>query len=122
MAHGPIGATALASAACANAIAMLLAAVHWPARSLALLRLWALDGARGDMPGWLYVAMAGGVLFSLLVGRALMALVLFQPAGYDDRAAGRDSILGLELADRRSDNSRIQTARRARRCRRPAPR
>jgi hypothetical protein len=52
--------------------------------------LWtALEAA--DMPGWMYGAMFGGVLFSLLVGCGLMALVFYSSRqGYDDRASGRD--------------------------------
>jgi hypothetical protein len=41
-----------------------------------------------DVPGWMYVAMAGGILFSLLVGCGLMALMFYSSRhGYDDRAA-----------------------------------
>jgi cation transporter-like permease len=44
-----------------------------------------------DMPGWIYVAMAGGVIFSLLVGGGLMGLVFYSNrAGYDDDAAHND--------------------------------
>ncbi len=52
--------------------------------------LWtSLEAA--DMPPGLYVAMAGGVLFSLVVGIGLMALVFYSSRhGYDDRAAGSD--------------------------------
>jgi hypothetical protein len=43
----------------------------------------------GPMPAGLYVAMALGVLFSLLVGCGLMALVFYSSRqGYDERAAG----------------------------------
>jgi hypothetical protein len=49
--------------------------------------IWnALEAA--DLPGWMYAAMAGGVLFSLLVGCGLMALVFYSSRhGYDERAA-----------------------------------
>jgi hypothetical protein len=44
------------------------------------------------MPGWMYAAMFGGVLFSLLVGGGLMALVFYSSrAGYDDKAAHNDN-------------------------------
>jgi hypothetical protein len=57
--------------------ALYYAAGIWPA----------LESA--DMPVWMYVAMGGGVFFSLLVGCGLMALVFYSSRhGYDDRAAG----------------------------------
>jgi hypothetical protein len=44
-----------------------------------------------DMPVGIYVAMAFGILFSLLVGVGLMALVFYSNrAGYDERAARGD--------------------------------
>ena len=44
------------------------------------------------MPGWMYAAMAGGVVFSLLVGGGLMGLVFYSArAGYDDHAAHNDN-------------------------------
>ena len=44
-----------------------------------------------DMPGWLYAAMAGGIIVSLIVGGGLMALVFYSSrAGYDDRASRSD--------------------------------
>lgn len=44
-----------------------------------------------DMPPGIYIAMAGGIVFSLVVGVGLMALVFYSNrAGYDDRAAGGD--------------------------------
>ena len=53
--------------------------------------IWTALGA-ADMPTWMYVAMAGGVLFSLLVGGGLMGLVFYSSrAGYDDDAAHNDS-------------------------------
>jgi Zn-dependent protease with chaperone function len=61
----------------------LLAATLWWAISL-----WnALDPE--PMPGWMYGAMAGGIVFSLLIGCGLMALVFYSARhGYDDRASG----------------------------------
>ena len=48
--------------------------------------VWQALGA-ADLPGWLYAAMFGGVLFSLLIGGGLMALVFYSSrAGYDDEA------------------------------------
>jgi hypothetical protein len=60
----------------------LLGASLWYA-----LGLWAaLEGA--DLPISVYIAMAGGILFSLAVGVGLMALVFYSNrAGYDERAA-----------------------------------
>ena len=67
------------------ALMALLAASLWYA-----FGIWnALESA--DMPGWMYVAMAGGVIFSLLVGGGLMGLVFYSSrAGYDDRASKPD--------------------------------
>ena len=49
--------------------------------------IWTTLGA-ADLPGWMYAAMIGGVLFSLLVGGGLMGLVFYSArAGYDDRAS-----------------------------------
>jgi len=46
--------------------------------------IWTTLGA-ADLPGWMYAAMIGGVLFSLLVGGGLMGLVFYSArAGYDD--------------------------------------
>jgi hypothetical protein len=54
--------------------------------------IWTALGA-ADMPVWMYVAMAGGVLFSLLVGGGLMGLVFYSNrAGYDDDAAHNDRL------------------------------
>jgi hypothetical protein len=65
------------------ALLALLVASLWYAYGL-----WAALGA-ADMPGWMYGAMFGGVLFSLLVGCGLMALVFYSSRqGYDDRASG----------------------------------
>ena len=53
--------------------------------------IWTTLGA-ADMPGWIYAAMFGGVLFSLLVGGGLMGLVFYSSrAGYDDRASHNDN-------------------------------
>ena len=53
--------------------------------------IWTALGV-ADMPTWMYVAMAGGVVFSLLVGGGLMGLVFYSSrAGYDDDAAHNDS-------------------------------
>jgi hypothetical protein len=44
-----------------------------------------------DMPAGLYVAMVLGVLFSIVVGSGLMALVFYSSRrGYDERASGGD--------------------------------
>ena len=49
------------------------------------------DLGAADMPGWLYAAMAGGIIVSLVVGGGLMALVFYSSrAGYDDRASRTD--------------------------------
>jgi hypothetical protein len=46
-----------------------------------------------DMPAGLYVAMGLGVLFSIVVGGGLMALVFYSSRrGYDERASGRDHL------------------------------
>ncbi|HZT24660.1 MAG TPA: hypothetical protein VFA57_03045 [Pseudolabrys sp.] len=43
----------------------------------------------GDIPGYGWVAIAGGVGFSLLVGGGLMALVFYSHRhGYDDLGGG----------------------------------
>jgi hypothetical protein len=62
-------------------LALLAAAIYYA------YGIWnALEAA--DLPGWMYAAMAGGVLFSLLVGCGLMALVFYSSRhGYDERAA-----------------------------------
>lgn len=53
--------------------------------------IWTALGV-ADMPAWMYLAMAGGVVFSLLVGGGLMGLVFYSSrAGYDDEAARNDS-------------------------------
>lgn len=46
---------------------------------------WLIEGP--PMPSWMYLAMAGGVFFSLLIGGGLMALVFYSNRkGYDDAA------------------------------------
>jgi hypothetical protein len=56
----------------------LLAAAVW----FAVYAWSAIDVA---MPAWGYAAMAGGILFSLLVGCGLMALVFYSSRhGYDE--------------------------------------
>ena len=53
--------------------------------------IWTTLGAT-DLPGWIYAAMIGGVLFSLLVGGGLMGLVFYSArAGYDDAASHNDN-------------------------------
>ena len=65
-------------------MALLVAALYYA------YGIWTALGA-ADMPGWMYAAMAGGVLFSLIVGGGLMALVFYSSrAGYDDEAAHND--------------------------------
>lgn len=42
-----------------------------------------------DMPAAIYVALALGVVFSLVIGGGLMALMFYSSRqGYDDRASG----------------------------------
>lgn len=69
------------------ALLALLAASLWYA-----FGLWnAVDAP--DMPIGLYVAMALGVLFSVVIGSGLMALVFYSSRrGYDERASGRDHL------------------------------
>jgi hypothetical protein len=63
------------------ALMALLVAAVWYAYGL-----WnALESA--NMPTWMYVAMGGGIIFSLIIGCGLMALVFYSNRqGYDDRA------------------------------------
>lgn len=45
----------------------------------------------GSMPTELYVALVIGVVFSLIIGCGLMALVFYSSRrGYDERASGGD--------------------------------
>jgi hypothetical protein len=65
----------------------ILAASLWYAYGL-----WTAVDAP-DMPAGLYVAMALGVLFSVVIGSGLMALVFYSSRrGYDERASGRDQL------------------------------
>jgi hypothetical protein len=65
-----------------------------PLFALLLLAIWfagvAWERLGGDaMPLYGYLAIAGGVLFSLLVGGGLMALVFYSSRhGYDDLSGG----------------------------------
>jgi hypothetical protein len=65
-------------------LALLGASLWWA------VGLWtSLEDA--DLPIGVYLAMAGGILFSLVVGVGLMALVFYSNrAGYDERAARSD--------------------------------
>jgi len=61
---------------------VLLAAALWYAYGL-----W--TALEAEMPTELYALMAGGVIFSLLVGCGLMALVFYSARhGYDEQADG----------------------------------
>lgn len=52
--------------------------------------IWTTLGA-ADLPLSVILAMIGGILFSLLVGGGLMALVFYSSRhGYDERAHGRE--------------------------------
>jgi hypothetical protein len=65
----------------------LLAASLWYAYGL-----WTAVDAP-EMPAGLYVAMGLGILFSIVVGSGLMALVFYSSRrGYDERASGRDHL------------------------------
>jgi hypothetical protein len=68
-----------------TALLAMLAASMWYA-----FGFWtSLEDA--DLPLSIYIAMAGGIVFSLAVGVGLMALVFYSNrAGYDERAAGSD--------------------------------
>jgi hypothetical protein len=72
--------------------AMRIFLVAVPLFTLLALSVWfaavALGRLGGDeIPFYGYVAIAGGVLFSLLVGGGLMALVFYSSRhGYDDGA------------------------------------
>ena len=44
--------------------------------------------AEAEIPGWMFGAMIGGVVFSLVIGCGLMALMFYSSRhGYDDRAS-----------------------------------
>lgn len=46
-----------------------------------------------DMPAGLWLALVLGVLFSIVVGSGLMALMFYSSRrGYDDRASGHDQL------------------------------
>jgi hypothetical protein len=81
-----------ASAAHINSMRILTALIVIALMALLVAAVWYAYGiwnavGAADLPGWLYLAMAGGVLFSLLVGCGLMALVFYSARyGYDDRA------------------------------------
>jgi hypothetical protein len=67
------------------ALLALLFAALWYAYGV-----WTALGA-ADLPLSIVLAMAGGVLFSLVVGCGLMALVFYSSRhGYDDQAGGED--------------------------------
>lgn len=64
-----------------------------PLFALLAAALWFAGSAwvhlAGDIPGYGWAAIAGGVLFSLLVGGGLMALVFYSNRhGYDDLTGG----------------------------------
>ena len=62
-------------------LALLAAAIYYA------YGVWTALGA-ADLPVWMYVAMVGGVLGSVVVGCGLMALVFYSSRrGYDERAA-----------------------------------
>jgi hypothetical protein len=74
--------SALGTAALIAALFGILAAAVWLA-----VRTW-MSAQGAPIPPVGYAAMAVGVVFSLLVGFALMALVFYSSRyGYDDRAA-----------------------------------
>ena len=65
-----------------------------PLLALLALSVWFATAAWGhlagdEIPFYGYVAIAGGVLFSLLLGGGLMALVFYSSRhGYDDLSGG----------------------------------
>jgi hypothetical protein len=72
-------------------LALLAASIYYA------WRIWTAFGP-ADMPSWIYAAIAGGVLFSLVIGCGLMALMFYSSrAGYDDAAAKRSSDSVSEL-------------------------
>jgi hypothetical protein len=67
------------------ALLALLVASGWYVYSI-----WTEFGPT-DVPGWMIAAMVGGVVFSLIIGCGLMALMFYSSReGYDDRASGGD--------------------------------
>ena len=74
----------MAKVAIAALLALLAAALYFA------YGLWTSVGAV-ELPTGMYVAMALGILFSLIVGCGLMALVFYSSrAGYDERATYHD--------------------------------
>jgi hypothetical protein len=72
------------SLAVATLLALLAAAIYYA------VGIWTSVEAP-DMPFAIYVALALGVLFSVVIGAGLMALMFYSSRqGYDDRASGRD--------------------------------
>lgn len=64
-----------------------------PLLAVLVAALWFAGSAwiefAGDIPLYGYVAIIGGVFFSLLIGGGLMALAFYSDrAGYDDMASG----------------------------------
>ncbi len=65
-------------------LGLLVAAIWWA------FSLWT-SVETAPMPPELYVALAGGVLFSLVVGCGLMALIFYSHRyGYDDDAGNNN--------------------------------
>jgi hypothetical protein len=72
------------SLAVVTLLALLAAAIYYA------VGIWTAVEAP-DMPAAIYVALALGVLFSVVIGAGLMALMFYSSRqGYDDRASGRD--------------------------------
>ena len=72
-------------------LALLVASIYYA------WRVWTAFGP-ADLPGWIYGAIGGGVLFSLAIGCGLMALMFYSSrAGYDDAAGKRNLDSGSEL-------------------------
>jgi hypothetical protein len=72
-------------------LALLAASIYYA------WRIWTAFGP-ADVPGWIYGAIGGGVLFSLAIGCGLMALMFYSSrAGYDDAAGKRNLDSGSEL-------------------------
>ncbi len=81
-----VGRTGIGSIILAAALLGILAVASWFAA-----RAW-ISVQGPPMPTNGYVAMTLGVVFSLLVGFALMALLFYSSRhGYDDRAAGEQA-------------------------------
>jgi uncharacterized membrane-anchored protein len=72
------------SLAVVTLLALLAAAIYYA------VGIWTAVEAP-DMPAAIYVALALGVLFSVVIGAGLMALMFYSSRqGYDDHASGRD--------------------------------